>query len=86
MAKRPKMLIDGIYPRLSKRELYVFKRLIEDAKGKEIAFELALDEKTVSTYKLRICQKLKLKGTVGMFLFNQTYALTEITLPFQVTF
>ena len=78
MAKNPAMMIDGKFPRLSKREKHVFKRMIEDAKNKEIASELDLNEKTISTYKLRVCTKLKCKGPVEMYFFNLKYKLVEI--------
>jgi hypothetical protein len=47
---------------------------IQDAIGRykssEIAALLSLDEKTISTYKLRLLQKTGSKTIIGLYLFN----------------
>lgn len=78
MAKSSKMMIDGKYLKLSKRETKVLEMILNDYKNREIAEELKLSDKTVSTYKLRVCRKLEVKGIIGMYLFNQKYKLVNV--------
>lgn len=66
------------FKRLSKQETRVFKMLLQDYKGSEIGEKMGLNEKTISTYKLRILQKTKTKGIVGMYLFNLKYELVDL--------
>lgn len=51
---------------LSIRERQVSKMLASGATNKEIAWQLSLSVKTVSTYKMRILKKLKLTGLAGL--------------------
>ena len=48
------------HERLSARELDVMRRIVADQTVTQIAFELALSAKTVSTYKTRILDKMAL--------------------------
>jgi DNA-binding NarL/FixJ family response regulator len=51
---------------LSDRELEVMSRIAAGRRSKDIAAELAIDVRTVSTYKARICRKLGLCGTADI--------------------
>lgn len=47
--------------RLSHRELEIFRLLASGMRGLDIAYELSLSEKTVSTHKTHMLKKLKLR-------------------------
>ena len=47
-----------LYKKLSKRESEILKLLCSGKRNKEVSKELQINEKTVSTYKLRIFKKL----------------------------
>lgn len=64
----------GYFKRLSKREAEVLKLISEGKKNKEIAEELAINEKTVSTYKARLMTKLNVTNIVD--LINQASLLS----------
>ncbi len=51
---------------LSTRELEVLKMLAEGMKNKEIGTKLDLNEKTISTYKLRLLSKLEANNTLEL--------------------
>jgi len=51
---------DGVHSKLSGREYRVFELLVAGKRGCEIAEELSLSEKTVSTHKVNVLKKLKL--------------------------
>ncbi|GAA0749222.1 MULTISPECIES: response regulator [Flavobacteriaceae] len=55
-----------LYKRLSTREVEVLKLLSSGKKNKEIAMELDINEKTVSTYKARLFKKLKVTNLVDL--------------------
>lgn len=55
-----------IYKRLSTREVEVLKLLSSGKKNKEIAQELAINEKTVSTYKARLFKKLNVTNLIDL--------------------
>ena len=61
------------YKRLSTREVEVLKLLSIGKKNKEIANELDINEKTVSTYKARLMKKLNVSNLVD--LINQAKLL-----------
>jgi len=65
-----------MYKRLSTREVEVLKLLSVGKKNKEIAQELEINEKTVSTYKARLYRKLNVTNLVD--LINQARHM-EIT-------
>ncbi|HXJ99092.1 MAG TPA: response regulator transcription factor [Gelidibacter sp.] len=56
----------NLYKRLSTREVEVLKLLSSGKKNKEIAQELAINEKTVSTYKARLFKKLNVTNLVDL--------------------
>lgn len=56
----------AFYKRLSTREAEVLKLLTIGRKNKEISKELDINEKTVSTYKVRLMRKLKVNNLVDL--------------------
>lgn len=56
----------NLYKRLSTREVEVLKLLSSGKKNKEIAQELDINEKTVSTYKARLFKKLNVTNLVDL--------------------
>jgi len=54
------------YKKLSTREVEVLKLLTIGKKNKEIAIELEINEKTVSTYKTRLMKKLNVNNIVDL--------------------
>lgn len=54
------------YKKLSTREIEVLKLLSSGRKNKEIAIELDINEKTVSTYKARLMKKLNVTNLVDL--------------------
>jgi two-component system response regulator FimZ (fimbrial Z protein) len=57
---------ERIYRKLSNREIEVLRYLSDGKKNNEIAKILNLNEKTVSTYKLRLLQKLNVTNLVDL--------------------
>ena len=55
-----------LYKRLSTREVEVLKLMSSGKKNKEIAVELEINEKTVSTYKARLFKKLNVTNIVDL--------------------
>lgn len=55
-----------LYKKLSTREVEVLKLLSSGKKNKEIALELDINEKTVSTYKARLFKKLNVNNLVDL--------------------
>ena len=55
-----------MFKRLSTREVEVLKLLSTGKKNKEIALELNINEKTVSTYKARLYRKLNVTNLVDL--------------------
>jgi DNA-binding NarL/FixJ family response regulator len=51
------------HTRLSSREFRVFEMLVSGKRGSEIAQELLVSEKTVSTHKMNVLQKLNVEST-----------------------
>ncbi len=56
----------SFYKKLSTREAEVLKLLCVGKKNKEVAKELNVNEKTVSTYKARLMKKLKVTNLVDL--------------------
>jgi len=54
---------------LSERELTVAKMLVEGQSNKQIALQLDINQKTVSTYKTRVMTKLGIKSAVELVRF-----------------
>ncbi|WP_166963181.1 response regulator [Yeosuana marina] len=65
----------SFYKKLSTREAEVLKLLCVGKKNKEVAKELNVNEKTVSTYKARLMKKLKVTNLVD--LVNQAKLATS---------
>ena len=64
IAKQPKS--ERLYRKLSSREIEVLRYLSNGKKNKEIAEALTLNEKTISTYKLRLLAKLSVTNLVDL--------------------
>jgi two-component system, NarL family, response regulator, fimbrial Z protein, FimZ len=57
---------ERLYRKLSNREIEVLRFLSDGKKNNEIAEILGLNEKTISTYKLRLLQKLNVTNLVDL--------------------
>lgn len=57
---------ERLYRKLSNREVEVLRYLSDGKKNNEIAIILGLNEKTISTYKLRLLQKLNVTNLVDL--------------------
>lgn len=64
ISKIPKS--ERLYKKLSSREIEVLRYLSSGRKNKEIAETLNLNEKTISTYKLRLLAKLSVTNLVDL--------------------
>ncbi len=64
ISKQPKS--ERLYRKLSSREIEVLRYLSNGKKNKEIAVLLDLNEKTISTYKLRLLAKLAVTNLVDL--------------------
>ena len=64
IAKQPKS--ERLYRKLSSREIEVLRYLSNGKKNKEVAEALNLNEKTISTYKLRLLAKLNVTNLVDL--------------------
>ena len=62
---------------LTPRELVVLRSLVRGMSNKDIAEELFLSQKTVSTYKTRILEKLNLESLVDLVEFARTNRLND---------
>ena len=58
--------IDRVFKKISTREIEVLKYFTQGKKNKEIAEILNLDQKTISTYKLRLLAKLGVTNLVDL--------------------
>ncbi len=66
---------ERLHKRLSSREIEVLKYLADGKKNKEIALTLGLDEKTISTYKLRLLHKLQVTNLIDLINKAKTFQL-----------
>ncbi|WP_396209583.1 LuxR C-terminal-related transcriptional regulator [Flavobacterium sp.] len=57
---------ERLYKKISNREIEVLRHLNTGKKNKEIANILEIDEKTISTYKLRLLTKLNVTNLVDL--------------------
>jgi two-component system, NarL family, response regulator, fimbrial Z protein, FimZ len=64
ISKKPKS--ERLYRKLSSREIEVLRYLSNGKKNKEVAELLGLNEKTISTYKLRLLAKLNVTNLVDL--------------------
>ncbi|MDT0559047.1 response regulator transcription factor [Ichthyenterobacterium sp. W332] len=72
-----RMTKSRLFKRLSTREVEVLKLLSSGKKNKEIAQELDINEKTVSTYKARLYKKLNVTNLVDLIHQAQHHELTN---------
>ncbi|ENM5882400.1 EAL domain-containing protein [Vibrio metoecus] len=63
------MAQDNLLAQLSEREMTVAKMLVEGLTNKQISLQLDINQKTVSTYKARIMNKLGIKSAVELVRF-----------------
>ncbi|GGG32681.1 response regulator [Bizionia arctica] len=66
LGKRISKTSKSPYKKLSTREIEVLKLISVGRKNKEIAEELEINEKTVSTYKARLMKKLHVENIVDL--------------------
>lgn len=66
------------FKKFSKQETKVFTALLQEKKSHEIAEEMSLDQKTVSTYKLSLLKKTGAKTIIGLYLFNQEHNIVTL--------
>jgi DNA-binding NarL/FixJ family response regulator len=58
--------VTRLFKKVSNREIEVLRYLNNGKKNKEIAQILGIDEKTISTYKLRLLTKLNVTNLVDL--------------------
>lgn len=63
--------------RLSPREIEVMEMILDGKAMKEIALELNVSAKTVSTHRARLMQKLRLANTRDLFQYAVTHKLLD---------
>jgi DNA-binding NarL/FixJ family response regulator len=66
-----------LHDALSDRELQVLRMLAAGKAVKEIAVELSLSEKTVSTYRTRILEKMRMSGNAELMRYALRVGLVE---------
>lgn len=66
---------DTRHTRLSERELRIFEMLVAGKRGWEIATELTLSEKTVSTHKAHVLSKLQVANRTELVLYAIRHGL-----------
>lgn len=69
-------LLSNKFKKLSSREIEVLKLLSQGRKNKEIASELEISEKTVSTYKTRLYKKMEVTNLVDLIHQTEHLQLT----------
>jgi two-component system, NarL family, invasion response regulator UvrY len=65
------------HARLTEREYKVFRLLVAGKRGSEIAQELALSEKTVSTHKAHVLQKMHLNNRTELVMYAIKHRLID---------
>lgn len=68
-----------LHARLSARELMILERLSAGKRGSEIASELSLSEKTVSTHKVNLLRKLNLSNNAELVVFAVNHGLSVVS-------
>lgn len=63
---KPEKKSERLFKKVSNREIEVLRYLNNGKKNKEIAQILGIDEKTISTYKLRLLSKLNVTNLVDL--------------------
>ena len=70
-----------LHETLSNRELEVYRRIVAGMRLTDIADELHLSIKTISTHKARIMEKLGLEGTAALVRYGLQHGLFDETEP-----
>jgi two-component system invasion response regulator UvrY len=73
LAAAPKT--EAPHEQLSDREMQVFRLIVDGKTGKEIAGELSLSPKTVSTYRTRLLEKLEVHNDADLVKYAMTRGL-----------
>jgi len=68
-----------LHARLSPRELMILEMLSAGKRGSEIASELSLSEKTVSTHKVNLLRKLNLNNNAELFVYAVNHGLSAVS-------
>lgn len=66
------------HARLSARELVILEMLSAGKRGSEIASELSLSEKTVSTHKVNLLRKLNLNNNAELVVYALNHGLSAV--------
>lgn len=69
---------DQRHTRLSGREFKIFEMLVAGKRGWEIAQELSLSEKTVSTHKANVLQKMNVSNRTELLLYAIKHQLVAV--------
>jgi DNA-binding NarL/FixJ family response regulator len=67
------------HARLTSREFQIFQMLVEGRSVNEIADNLSLSNKTISTHKANIQQKMEIETTAGLVHYAMKHGLIEDT-------
>lgn len=67
------------HARLSARELMILEMLSAGKRGSEIASELSLSEKTVSTHKVNLLRKLNLNNNAELVVYAVNHGLSVVS-------
>ena len=68
-----------LHARLSARELTILEMLSAGKRGSEIASELSLSEKTVSTHKVNLLRKLNLNNNAELVVYAVNHGLSPVS-------
>jgi DNA-binding NarL/FixJ family response regulator len=68
-----------LHSRLSARELRILEMLTAGKRGSEIANELSLSEKTVSTHKANLLRKLNLHNSAELVVYAVNHGLSMVS-------
>jgi len=68
-----------LHARLSARELMILEMLSAGKRGSEIASELSLSEKTVSTHKVNLLRKLNLNNNAELVVYAVNHGLSPVS-------
>jgi DNA-binding NarL/FixJ family response regulator len=71
---------DAVHTRLSDREMQVFMELVRGTSVNDIADRLNISNKTVSTHKARILEKLNAQSTADLVLYAVSNRLIDQTV------
>jgi len=69
---------EAAHARLTEREYKVFQMLVTGKRGSEIAQELCLSEKTVSTHKAHVLRKMNLNNSAELIVYAVKHQLIQV--------